>query len=352
MAFVERAKRPPTHTETLQPSFQTLPDWDDFRLLLAVVETGSFSRAAVALNLTQPTVSRRVERLERSIGARLVDRLNNGATLTLEGLRVVEQLHVAHNAINGAVDSIRSPRALSEAVKLFTTDGVATYWLPRFLPSLFEQCREVELRTYTGGDAEAYQRAHFDLAIHYMEPNDPNMIATRLGTLHFVPYASSSYLTRFGQPRSAADLARHRLLDYVLYLIDKGSWMTRMTVSAADARTQYFTNSSAALCEAVRQGAGIALLPTYVSVFESDLVPLDIGLHFETPFWLCYSKEALGRPGVREMVHFLKHIFNRRTMPWFAEAFVPTMEFPRTTTEQIMASFAPQGRPGEAISSV
>ena len=342
MAFVERVKRTSCHTETLQQAPGALPDWDDFRLLLAVVETGSFSRAAAALNLTQPTVSRRVERLERTIGARLVDRLNNGATLTLEGLRIVEQLHVAHNAINGAVDSIRSPRALSEAVKLFTTDGVATYWLPRFLPSLFEQCREVELRIYTGGDAEAYQRAHFDLAIHYMEPNDPNMIATRLGTLHFVPYASAAYLARHGQPRAPADLARHRLLDYVLYLIDKGSWMTRMTVSAADARTQYFTNSSAALCEAVRQGTGIALLPTYVSVFESDLVPLDIGLHFETPFWLCYPQEALGRPGVREVVHFLKHIFDRRAMPWFAESFVPTMEFPRTTPEQIMAGFVPQ----------
>jgi DNA-binding transcriptional LysR family regulator len=339
MAFLERAKRSLPHTETAQPALAGLPDWDDFRLLLAVVETGSFSRAASALNLTQPTVSRRVERLERTIGARLVDRLNNGATLTLEGLRIVEQLHVAHNAINGAVDSIRSPRALTEAVKLFTTDGVATYWLPRFLPSLFEQCRDVELRTYTGGDAEAYQRAHFDLAIHYMEPNDPNLVATRLGTLHFVPYASQAYLTRFGQPRSAAELSRHRLLDYVLYLIDKGSWMTRMSAATGEARTQYFTNSSAALCEAVRQGAGIALLPTYVSVFENALMPLDIGLHFETPFWLCHPQEALAKPGAREVVHFLKHIFNRRTMPWFAEDYVPTMAFPRTTPEQIMASF-------------
>lgn len=348
MVFLERAKTTLPHTEKPQPSFTGLPDWDDFRLLLAVVETGSFSRAATALNLTQPTVSRRVDRLERAIGARLVDRLNNGATLTLEGLRVVEQLHVAHNAITGAVDSIRSPRASSEAVKLFTTDGVATYWLPRFLPSLFERCREIELRTYTGGDAEAYQRAHFDLAIHYMEPNDPNMIAARLGTLHFVPYASSSYLTRFGLPRSSADLARHRLLDYVLYLIDKGSWMTRMTDPTGEARTQYFTNSSAALCEAVRQGAGIALLPTYVSVFDHDLVPLDIGLHFETPFWLCYQKEALAKPGARDVVHFLKHIFNRRTMPWFADAFVPTMDFPRTTPEQITASFVPARALSEA----
>src|SRR5665213_442031 len=122
MARPERALATLTYAKKPERTALGLPDWDDFRLLLAVVETGSFSRAATMLRLTQPTVSRRVERLERTIGARLV------ATLTLEGLRIVEQLHVAHNAISGAVESIHSPRALSEAVKLFTTDGVATYW--------------------------------------------------------------------------------------------------------------------------------------------------------------------------------------------------------------------------------
>ncbi len=58
----------------------------------------------------------------------------------------------------------------SEPVKLFTTDGVAAYWLPRFLSAFFERCPDVELRSYTAEDAEAYQRAHYDLAIHYMEP--------------------------------------------------------------------------------------------------------------------------------------------------------------------------------------
>ena len=44
-----------------------LPDWDDLRVLLSVVQTGSFSRTANALGLTQPTVSRRVARLEKRL---------------------------------------------------------------------------------------------------------------------------------------------------------------------------------------------------------------------------------------------------------------------------------------------
>jgi len=164
----------------------------------------------------------------------------------------------------------------------------------------------------------------------------------RLGTLHFLPYASPAYLARFGRPRTLADLSRHRLLDYILYLIDKGSWMTRLPGIGAESRTQFFTNSSAALCEAVRRGAGIALLPAYISIFEEGLVPLEIDLHFETPFWLCYQQETLSRQSSQVAIQFLKHIFNRRTMPWFGEQYIPPLNFPRTTPEQVMSSFVPQ----------
>jgi hypothetical protein len=166
-------------------------------------------------------------------------------------------------------------------------------------------------------------------------------MTTRLGTLHFLPYASPSYLARFGRPRSMADLSRHRLLDYILYLIDKGSWMTRLPGIGAEGRTQFFTNSSAALCEAVRRGSGIALLPAYISIFEEGLVPLEIDLHFETPFWLCYQQEALTKQSIQIAIQFLKHIFNRRAMPWFADQYMSPLNFPRTTAEQVMASFSP-----------
>src|SRR5262252_7447267 len=95
-----RARRAYPHTEKLEQSLAALPDWDDLRVLLSVVQTGSFSKTASALGLTQPTVSRRVARLEKLVGAQLVDRTNNGTVLTVEGQKVIEELHIAHGAIN------------------------------------------------------------------------------------------------------------------------------------------------------------------------------------------------------------------------------------------------------------
>jgi len=330
------------HTEVSEP----LPDWDDFRLLLGVAQLGSISRAALALGVSQPTVSRRVERLEGAIGVRLLDRSTAGAILTAEGQRIVEELNVAHNAIQRAVQSVNPSTARFDDVKLVTTDGLAAYWLPRFLPFLFKRHREIELRTYTTSDSRAEHRGQsFDLSIHYIQPTDPNLVATRLGTLHFIPYASPEYLCEHGTPRTAAELSQHRLLDYILYIIDKGTWMTRIPAVVGESRAQLFTNSSAALCESVRNHAGIALLPTYVSVFEQGLVPLDVDMHFATPFWLCYTQDAVMRPAVKVVVAFLKHIFDRRRMPWFADSYAPPGEFLRITPGDVMAKFSACERP-------
>ncbi|HEX9160010.1 MAG TPA: LysR family transcriptional regulator [Rhizomicrobium sp.] len=318
----------------------TLPDWDDFRLLLSVVQLGSFSRAAAALGLQQPTVSRRIERLEERLGVRLMDRTSRGAVLTPEGQRVVADLNVARDALFKAVQGAQSAEPRLDDVKLLTTDGIAAYWLVRFLPYLFEAHPDLELRVFTTTDFEAEQRGHFDLSIHYTQPTNPNLITTRLGTLHFIPYGSEAYFAKHGRPESAADLARHRLLDYILYIIDKGTWMTRLPAVLGGGRTQFFSNSSAALAESVRAGAGIALLPTYGSLFEKGLEPLELGIRFETPFWVCYKQEAGARRSVRIAVAFLKHVFNRRTMPWFGDYYVSPHDFPHLTPAQIMEGFS------------
>ncbi len=328
------------HTEPLQPVTSLLPDWDDFRLLLAVAQLGSITRAAQALGVSQPTVSRRVERLEATIGVRLLDRSKAGAALTAEGQRIVEELNVAHGAIQRAVQAANIAATRLDEVKLVTTDGLAAYWLPRFLPYFLKRHRNIEFRVYTTAESRGENRGqNFDLSIHYIQPTDPNLIAVRLGTLHFVPYASPDYLREEGTPRNASELSHHRLLDYILYIIDKGTWMTRLPAVVGEARAQLFTNSSAALCECVRNGAGIALLPTYISVYEKGLTPLDIGLRFETPFWLCFPQDAIQRPSVRTVVAFLKHVFDRRRMPWFSDAFVLPQNVIPASPAAVMSSF-------------
>ena len=102
----EHIGRVSPYTKLREPGDGRVPDWDDFRVLMTVLKVGSFNRAAEALGLTQPTVSRRIASLERAIGARIVDRHTTGATLTLEGQQILAELTIAHSALERAINKL------------------------------------------------------------------------------------------------------------------------------------------------------------------------------------------------------------------------------------------------------
>lgn len=279
-----------------------------------------------------------MDRLEKNVGVRLLERSTSGAELTPDGIRLVEELREIWERFGRAIDRMRSASRERPVAKMVTTDGVATYWIPLFLRWLNP---DVELRLFTAFEAGQDKFENFDLSIHYMQPNNPNAMVVKLGMFHFMPYASAEYLARRGTPKTPEDLAHHDLLDHSLYLIDKGTWQTRLPSDASNARIALYTNSSTVLGECVRNGLGICWLPTYASVIDKGFVPVDVGLHLSTPVFLCYHRDSEAKPGVRAVLHFLKHIFDKKKMPWLRDEFVPPSEFPAITAQDIMASFTP-----------
>ena len=84
-----------------------LGDWDDVRFFLAVAKTGSFSAAATQLNTKQTTVGRRIQALERRLGAKLFDRHRHGMEVTPAARGVLVQ---AESMLSNATSiSCRSP---------------------------------------------------------------------------------------------------------------------------------------------------------------------------------------------------------------------------------------------------
>jgi len=328
--------------EALEPLNAKGVDWDDFRVFLEVVRACSFNRAASRLKMTQPTVSRRLMRLEARLGVRLFNRDRRGTNLTPEGQRIFDEASAAQVALmRAASQATVAADRLAGDCKLSVTDGIAAYWIAHFLAPFFERFPGVELQMFGAQDGNGPQPEMFDLQIHHQERNEPEPSAIRLGTVHFMPFASREYLARHGAPRSLDDLGRHRLLDFTLYLADMGSWASWARDAAAGVRTAAFTNLSAFLSEAVIRGAGIALLPTYAVLSCDNLVPLDLGLRFRTPLYLVRQHEAAKKPPVRSTVEFLRtSVFDRKAMPWFRDAFVP----PAGDWHGLLADFVQQAR--------
>jgi DNA-binding transcriptional LysR family regulator len=300
--------------------------WDDFRVFLAVVQTGSVNRAAIRLGLSQPTASRRLSRLERRLGVRLFDRDRTGPRLTHHGRRILNDVAAAGYSLHRASRGAGSVQGRIEGdCRIVMGDGIATYWLPAFLSRFYELHPNIELKVFVAQDSTAGKNEAFDVQFHYYEPIEVDPVTIRVATLHFVPFASRSYLERHEAPRSIADLANHRMLEMAAYRVDKGPWSDWLKGEATQT-APLLTNQSAPLCEAVRQGVGIALLPTYIAVVDTNLVPLDVGMRLPAPVYMTFQREVAKRWPVRATIDFLRNVvFQRRTMPWFSDRF----EFPK-----------------------
>lgn len=305
--------------EAVQPKST---DWDDFRIFLAIVKAGSLNRAADLLGIVQPTVSRRLARLEKALGVRLFERRTSGPRLTFEGRRVLNAVTMAQLSLAQASRSakVSTPKIEGEC-RLVMGDGLASYWMPFFLGAFFDRYPNIELKNFVAQESFATKNEILDINVHYDVPADIEPVTMRIATLHFIPFASKDYLRKRGTPRSMDDLRDHRLLDHSLYLIDKGPWSV-WWANRAVSGTSLFTNQSGPLAESVRRGAGVALLPTYIALIDDACVPLDLGMRFQLPVFLSIRRDAAMRWPVRAMADFLRTIvFDREVMPWFADQY-------------------------------
>ncbi len=200
------------------------PSWDDFRFFLATSSAGSFSKAASELGVTQPTISRRIENLEHRLGVRLFDRLPNGVALTTEGESILDAArHIESTVLDIQRNVHGSDKRMEGMVRISVTDGLATYWLTPHLNRLQERHPGIAIEFQCSIEPADALKMETDLSIRSGMPVAADLITVKLGTMHFVPWASPDYVARNGAPTSPEELLRHRLLDHQSYAFDAGA---------------------------------------------------------------------------------------------------------------------------------
>lgn len=301
---------------------EPFPSWDDFRFFLATTKAGSFSKAASELGVTQPTISRRIESLEQRLGVRLFDRLPSGVGLTSEGVSILDAAqHIEQAVLEIQRNVFGSDQRFQGSVRISVTDGLAAYWLTPHLPELQEKHPGILIEFQCAIEPADPLTMETELSIRSGMPEAPDLISMKLGTLHFVPWASPAYLERHGTPLKPDDLLNHRLLDHRIYSLDDGDWAVWLGLAHAANLITYVTNSSASMLNAIRAGVGIGMLPTYVCEFADDIVPLDLGLRTYSEMRLVYHPDLQHTARVRAVIDWIKDLFDHRTRPWFRDEF-------------------------------
>ncbi len=306
--------------ERLTPS--PFESWDDLRFFLVTTQKGSLAKAASHIGVTQPTVSRRIENLEERLGVRLFDRLPSGVTLTIEGESILDAAKLIEEKVLEIQMNVSGlDKRLEGKVRVSVTDGFASYWIAPRLHAFQELYPNISFELLCSVEPADALKWETDIGIQFRRPSGADLVATRVATFHFVPWASPAYLSRCGTPRNADDLLGHRLLDHIAYHGDDGDWSEWYGLASAANRICYRTNSSAALLSAIQSGLGIALLPTYSLDCVTGVVPLDIGVRTRSDVWLSYHPALRGTARFRVALEWIKSLFDRKSWLWFRDEF-------------------------------
>ena len=133
---------------SIEPDYMAsmLPTLRQLQYLKLLAEHGSFSRAAAAAHVTQPTLSAGIQELERTLGGAVVDRGRSGVFLTPIGEEAVTRAGDILARAEDLVQAARSAgRPLSGRLRLGVIPTVAPFLLPRTLPLLRERFPELKL---------------------------------------------------------------------------------------------------------------------------------------------------------------------------------------------------------------
>jgi LysR family hydrogen peroxide-inducible transcriptional activator len=154
------------------------------RYLVAVAKTGNFSRAAEQCNVSQPSLSQQIAKLEAELGERLFSRLKRSAVLTSAGealvqraTRILAEVDAAHRDVADAAEQVRGK------VSVGVLPTIAPYLLPRVLALTARECPHMEVRIHEATTAQLLASAaacEIDLAILSLPIDDPRFVRESL----------------------------------------------------------------------------------------------------------------------------------------------------------------------------
>jgi DNA-binding transcriptional LysR family regulator len=313
--------------------------WGELRIFLAVAKAKSFNRAAENLNISQPTVSRQVRRLQDLMGSQLVVSSQHGVTLTSKGKDLAAILLALDQTIFSISNDLRAEnREDAGVVLLAVSEGLAGFFVAPALVKFADTYPNIQLHLKTPCDLNGLKNNQTDLMIGFAPVHTADVSCTEMGVLNLIPVASRSYIAKFGLP-TRSNVENHLFVNSDIYSGGNGLW-NGWSAIVARGTTAHRCDSSFAYGLLVRSGVGIGLLGSY-ALADQELVPLELGVRVPLPLHVISLADRMQARPVRIVHEWLCQLFSSKN-PWFQRELnlttLPTPDLAETLSRLIPVS--------------
>lgn len=246
-------------------------DMQRLEIFVAVVEAGSFTRAAQTLGLTKAVVSFNIRKLEEKLGVSLLTRTTRQVAVTDSGERFYHRCLRLLQEAESVFNDVRSDHSgLSGVLRITTTHEYGAQVVVPALAAFSTEHPQLRIQHVSSSKSDDLIAGRFDVAIRLGQLTDSSHHARLIDRFEIVPVASADYLKRYAgttnlnleQLAGASWLAHTRLATPLHWqvLTPEGEDV----LFRAHLPPMIMADSAASLLTFVRCGAGVALLPAWL----------------------------------------------------------------------------------------
>ncbi|MEQ9462016.1 MAG: LysR substrate-binding domain-containing protein [Haliea sp.] len=284
--------------------------WEGIEAFVAVVQHGSFSRAADALGVSKSHVSKQIALLETRLGAQLLVRTTRKLSVTEVGqaffLRCQDVLTTLTEAEDAVQDLQERPRG---RLRLTVAGAFGEDFIAPAAAAFMGQHPGITIDIDFNNRLVDLIAEGYDIAIRAGTLRDSSLIARRICSRRLVTCAAPGYLNRYGTPQDVSALVNHNCLVGTL-----NTWRFRDKLRNFDLEVNgnWRSNNGRALVHAARSGLGLVQLPDFYvrgAVDEGQLQPvLEQFKPTDTAVWAVYPHNRHLSAKVRLFVNHLAEV--------------------------------------------
>lgn len=280
-------------------------DWNRARSFLVTAEEGSFSAAARALGIAQPTIGRQVAALESELGVTLFERAGKRLALTPTGLELVEHVRLMSEAAI-AVSRVATGQSLSldGPVCISAGEVVAAHVLPPILAGIRAEHPGIRIEILATNQTSDLGRREADIAVRSFRPTEPDLVARKIRDDEGYLYATPDYLASIGNPTTREELSRAEFVAFdETDVFMKG--LNAMGLMVGPESFPWVCANQQVQWALITQGSGVGVMMAEIGDADPRVVRALDDLVFPVPMWLTSHREVRTSRRVRVVFDLL-----------------------------------------------